>query len=74
MKIQLLADYRGVLTDEKFYTAGEHEAGPGCLLSEGQAKKLIADGRAEEIKVRRVSPKAKTKVTRRKTTRKKAAK
>jgi predicted flap endonuclease-1-like 5' DNA nuclease len=41
MKIKLLADYRGVLTGEQFFTAGEHDL-PG-----GMAQALINEGRAE---------------------------
>lgn len=40
MKILLLADYRGVLTGERFYPAGEHD------LDEAIASALIAAGRA----------------------------
>jgi hypothetical protein len=47
MKIKLLADYRGVLTDEEYYTAGVHD------LPEEQAKALVDAGRAEVAKVTR---------------------
>ena len=40
MKIQLLADYRGVLTGEVFYPAGEHD------LDDKTAAALVAAGRA----------------------------
>ena len=53
MKIRLLVDYRGVLTDEEYFTAGEYNVGPGYPISEAWAKALIADGRAEEIKTAR---------------------
>lgn len=44
MKVKLLADYRGVLTGEAFYAAGEHE------LSDDMAQALINGGRAELVK------------------------
>lgn len=40
MKINLLADYRGVLTDEQYYQAGDYD------FPEGMAQALIDDGRA----------------------------
>jgi hypothetical protein len=43
MKINLLQDYRGVLTAEVYYLAGEHD------LPEGVAQALIDDGRAELV-------------------------
>lgn len=43
MKIKLLADYRGVLTAERFYTAGEHD------FDENTAAALVAAGRAEYV-------------------------
>ena len=66
MKIRLLVDYRGVLTDEKYFVAGEYEA-PGDM-PEAYAKALIADARAEEIieKAPPANPKPKRRVTRRK--------
>ena len=41
MKVNLLADYRGVLTDERFYPAGVHD------LPSDQAEALVNAGRAE---------------------------
>lgn len=46
MKIKLLADYRGVLTGEEYYTAGTY-AVPG-EMPEGHAAALVAAGRAVE--------------------------
>lgn len=40
MRIKLLADYRGVLTGERFFKAGEHD------LSEETAVALVNAGRA----------------------------
>ena len=40
MKITLLTDYRGVLTNEVFYLAGEHD------LPDGIAQALVDAGRA----------------------------
>ena len=40
MKINLLSDYRGVLTGEVFYSAGQHD------LDDKTAAALIAAGRA----------------------------
>lgn len=71
MKIRLLVDYRGVLTEENYFVAGEYEA-PGDMPV-AYAKALIADRRAEEIKTARPDnrepeqePKPKRRVTRRK--------
>ena len=61
MKIKLLADYRGVLTGEQFYTAGEHD------LEEGTASALVAAGRAEYIDAPEPEPAAPTKTTKRNT-------
>jgi hypothetical protein len=47
MKIKLLADYRGVLTDEEYYTAGVYD------LPDEQAKALVDAGRAETVKAAR---------------------
>ncbi len=64
MKVKLLADYRGVLTDEQFYEAGTYEIPK--QMSKAHADALLAANRANEVKtVRR---------TRRKTTTKKSAK
>ena len=43
MRVKLLQDYRGVLTGEAFYAAGEHE------LSDDMAQALVNDGRAESL-------------------------
>ena len=43
MKINLLADYRGYLTNEQYYTKGEHD------LPASIAGALVAAGRAELI-------------------------
>jgi len=43
MKIELLADYRGVLTDERYYTAGEYTQDN---MPESYARVLVAQGRA----------------------------
>ena len=43
MKVNLLADYRGVLTDELFYPAGVHN------LPDAQANDLVSAGRAELV-------------------------
>lgn len=61
MRINLLNDYRGVLTGEQFYTAGEHD------LEEGTASALVAAGRAEYIDVPEPEPAAPTKTTKRNT-------
>lgn len=65
MRIIVLADYRGVLTEETYYTAGTY-AIPGDM-PESHATALVAAGRGvEEVqKARRTSPKKKTTVTRR---------
>ena len=64
MKINLLVDYRGVLTDEQYFEAGEYQAVPDLPLSEEQARALVDDGRAVEIKA------PKMRVTRRKSVKK----
>ena len=70
MRIKLLADYRGVLTDERFYTAGEY-AIPGDM-PEAQAQALIAAQRAEEIEKAPPDNQKRT-ITKRSRARKKAA-
>jgi hypothetical protein len=70
MKINLLVDYRGVLTGERFYTAGEYEIGAGVPLTEDQAKALIAAGRAVEVKPARRASRKRTTTTKRKTAKK----
>jgi hypothetical protein len=44
MRINLLGDYRGVLTDEEYYTAGQYET-PG-MMPDAHAKNLLGAGRA----------------------------
>ncbi len=62
MKIHLYADYRGVLTGEVFYAAGEHD------LAEGTAVALVAAGRAEYVDEPEPEPTpAPTKTTKRNT-------
>ena len=58
MKIRLLADYRGVLTDEVFYPAGDYDALPGADMPERHARALLQAGRAtSKEKARRDSQK-----------------
>jgi hypothetical protein len=52
MKVNLLHDYRGVLTNELFYLAGEHD------LPEAVAQALIDAGRAEAIEKQKPASKA----------------
>ena len=47
MRIQLTADYRGVLTEERFYLAGDYEAGD--VMPPAHAKALVDAGRAVAI-------------------------
>ena len=47
MKIELKADYRGVLTDERFYRAGVLEV--DVDIPEDDAAALIHAGRAVEV-------------------------
>lgn len=65
MRISLLSDYRGVLTDEEYFTAGEYEAGPGLPMSEGMARALVSAGRAVEIEKERPASQVKKVVKRR---------
>ena len=44
MRLRLTADYRGVLTDEAYYRAGEYTAGQDMPTT--HAKALISAGRA----------------------------
>lgn len=49
MKILLHADYRGVLTGERFYTAGEHEVADdigAALINAGRAS-IVAEPEPE---------------------------
>jgi hypothetical protein len=43
MKVNLFADYRGVLTGEQFFAAGVHD------IDEAIANNLVANGRAEYV-------------------------
>ena len=57
MIINLLADYRGVLTDENFYPAGKYQAPEG--MPDDHAVALLEAGRAEDVswKSRKARPK-----------------
>ena len=61
MRINLLADYRGVLTNERFFVAGEYD------LDGDTAFALVAAGRAEYIDEPEPEPKPKTTATKRNT-------
>ena len=54
MKIRLLADFRGSITQERYYVAGEYEAGGVMPLA--HAKALVADGRAVWLEVAKPKP------------------
>lgn len=58
MKIRLLRPFRGSITDERFYEAGEYEGGVNMPLPHAQA--LVDDNRAEVVKAK-TKRKAKTK-------------
>jgi len=47
MKIKLLVDYRGVLTEEQYFVAGEYD------MPDKWAIGLIAEGRAESLEPER---------------------
>lgn len=47
MKIKLFRDFRGVITNERFYVAGEYEVGGVMPLAHAQA--LVDDRRGEWI-------------------------
>ena len=68
MKIRLFSDYRGVLTNEVFYLAGEH------VLPDGVAQALIKASRAVAVEPEVEEPTPKPKTTRTKRTRKPKAK
>ena len=53
MKIRLLADYRGQLTEEAFYRAGVYEVDKD--IPEDFAKALIHAGRAVEVEAVRAA-------------------
>jgi hypothetical protein len=57
MRIDLLSDYRGVLTHEDYYPAGQYDV-PG-MMPDAHAEALLKAGRAVVVKtpVRRVSRK-----------------
>lgn len=66
MVVNLLRDYRGVLTGETYYTAGKYSI-PGDM-PEGHANALISAGHAVEVEVNppvspKPEPKAAPKVT-----------
>lgn len=48
MKVRFIVDYRGILTDEKFYRRGEVDDFPPAV-----ARKLTDQGRAVEVAVRK---------------------
>jgi len=66
MKIKLLVDYRGALTDEEYYLAGSYAI--PADMPKAHATALVAAGRAIETKpaVRRVSRKTVTKASQKK--------
>lgn len=45
MKVRFVVDYRGVLTGEQWFQAGQE-----AEIADLQAEQLIADGRAEAVK------------------------
>lgn len=47
MKIKLTGDYRGILTDEQYYTAGIYSVPDG--MSQKHANALLHAGRAAEV-------------------------
>lgn len=59
MRINLLADYRGVLTNERFFVAGEYD------LDGDIAAALVNAGRAEYIDAPKPEQKPKTSTTKR---------
>jgi hypothetical protein len=59
MKIKLYADYRGVLTNERFYPAGELD------VDDAIAGQLVEAGRAEYINPPAPEPEQPTKITKR---------
>lgn len=63
MRIQLHADYRGVLTDEVYYVAGEYgdDAMPPAHM-----KALIEAGRADAVKPAKTTATKRTRRTRKK--------
>lgn len=61
MRIRLTADYRGVLTGERFYQAGEYEAGDE--MPPAHAAALVEAGRAELLEADPVGPPQPTRVS-----------
>lgn len=55
MKIQLLNDFRGSITNERFYVAGEYEVGVDMAPAHAQA--LVDDGRAIVSEADKPAPK-----------------
>ena len=64
MKIQLLSDFRGTITDEQYYVAGVYEGGVNMPPSHAQA--LVADNRAVIVEDDKPEPAAAPKRRRRK--------
>ena len=67
IKVKFLVDYRGVLTNERFY-----EAGDVAEFEDKQASQLIKDNRAALVVAEKADP-SPTTTTKRTRTRKKAA-
>ena len=69
IQVKFLTDYRGVLTGERFYEAGEV-----AEFEDKQASQLIKDNRAELVVAEKADPSPTTTTTTKRTrTRKKAA-
>lgn len=65
MRILLIADYRGVLTGETYYKAGEYETGAAMPLSHAQA--LVVGNRADLIEADPEPVREPVRVTKRRT-------
>lgn len=65
MKIRLLADYRGILSDERYFTAGDYEAPD--QMPEHIAEALVDAGRATVLEAEPPAPKPRTTRTKRQT-------
>lgn len=63
MRIELHADYRGVLTGEAFYQSGEYETGDAMPLSHARA--LVEAGRATLLEADEEPAETPVKVTKR---------
>ena len=63
MKVRLTADYRGVLSDEAYYTAGDYVAGVDMTPAHAQA--LVEAGRAELLEADLIEQPAPVKVVKR---------